>query len=428
MTTVKSLWAGWRTYRDVRKITHKPRSRTEFLAWQEKRLQNWLRSAPQAVDYYEPRAFGRLSDLPLTDKDTLMQSFHSFNRPKVTAQSGWDAFDGDRMVGPYHVGASTGTSGNRGLFVISEAERFAWLGAILAKMLPQGVTDLLRRPERVAVILPLHTRLYDAADRGTLLRAKFFDLTQTPEAWASELEEYDPTLIIAPPRILSWLAENTEVMPERAYSAAEVLDPMDRNKVENAWGVTLGQIYMATEGLLGVSCPHGRLHLSEDSMHFELTPHDDRLHSFRITDFRRTTQVMARYQMNDLLRLSDKPCPCGNHALVVEEIVGRSDDCINIGGKLFTPDVLRNAVLDTDRRIQDFRIRQVSQKTIDLHLDSSLSGELRDRTRDSLLSVFLSRDENPRIYLRSDGLSLDTTRKLRRVEVAFHANAERRDA
>jgi putative adenylate-forming enzyme len=428
VSNLVSLWTGWRTYRDVRKMMVKPRSRAEFLKWQGARLDRWLLSVPKAVGYYEDRAFGCLSDLPVSDKKTLMENFHLLNKPGVTTQQGWDAFDGDRMIGPYHVGASTGTSGNRGLFVISEAERFAWLGAILAKMLPGGFADLMRQPERVAVILPLHTRLYDAADRGTLLRAKFFDLTQTPEAWASELEEYDPTLIIAPPRILSWLVENTEVGPDRAYSAAEVLDPIDRSKVESAWGITLGQIYMATEGLLGVSCTHGKLHLSEDSMAFELTPYDENLYSYRVTDFRRSTQVMARYQMNDLLRISDKPCPCGNHALVIDEVVGRSDDCINIGGKLFTPDVLRNAVLDTDRRIQDFRIRQVSQKSIDLHLDRSLSGDLRDRARDSLLSVFLSRDENPRISLRSDGLALDTTRKLRRVEVAIHATTDRRDA
>jgi putative adenylate-forming enzyme len=423
MMQISALWSGWRTYRDIRVLTHKPRNRREFLIAQRRRLNKWLHSAPGAVPFYANASYQRLSDLPLMNKERLMAHFADLNTAGITTSQGWEAFDDTRMVGPYHVGASTGTSGNRGLYVISEQERFAWLGAVLAKMLPGGFADLIRSPERVAVILPLHTRLYDAADRGTLLRARFFDLTETPEAWTSELEEYDPTLIIAPPRILSWLAQNTDVGPDRACSAAEVLDPVDRDLVESAWGITLGQIYMATEGLLGVSCAHGKLHLCEDSMVFELTDQGNGLHSARITDFRRRTQVMARYNMNDLLRLSKQPCTCGSHTLVVDEVVGRQDDCINIGGKLFTPDILRNAVLDTDRRIQDFRIRQVSAKAIDLHLDRQLSGDLRDRARDNLLSVFLSRDENPRISLRSDGLALDTTRKLRRVEVAFRAQS-----
>lgn len=37
------------------------------------------------------------------------------------------------------VGLSSGTSGNRGLFLVSEREQDAWTGTVLAKLLPGGL-------------------------------------------------------------------------------------------------------------------------------------------------------------------------------------------------------------------------------------------------------------------------------------------------
>ena len=48
-----------------------------------------------------------------------------------------------------------------------------------------------------------------------------------------------------------------------------MLDPLDRAVIETRFGVRLREIYMATEGLLGVACEHGTLHLCEDTMKFE---------------------------------------------------------------------------------------------------------------------------------------------------------------
>ena len=52
----------------------------------------------------------------------------------------------DQMSG-HMIGMSTGTSGNRGYYVITARERFVWLGTILAKTVP----DALWRSHRVAL-------------------------------------------------------------------------------------------------------------------------------------------------------------------------------------------------------------------------------------------------------------------------------------
>ncbi|TIU20141.1 MAG: CoF synthetase, partial [Mesorhizobium sp.] len=111
---------------------------------------------------------------------------------------------------------------------------------------------------------------------------------------------------------------------------AETLDPVDRPVIEGFFRLPLDQIYMATEGLFAVTCRQGGLHLAEDSVFFEFEPAGEGLVTPLVTAFRRQTQIMARYRMNDLLRLSDQPCRCGSPLRCVDEIVGRIDDVFRL--------------------------------------------------------------------------------------------------
>jgi phenylacetate-CoA ligase len=355
----------------------------------------------------------RLVDLPVMDKAQLMVDFASYNVPGVTAQQVRDAMARDYRIGSHTVGASTGTSGNRGFFVISDAERFRWLGTILAKT----IADLLWHRQRVAIILPQGTGLYDSANQFRQIQLRFFDLTVGPETWQGALETFDPTVIVAPPKVLRHMAEQGfRAQPIRVFSAAETLDPVDRPVIEAAFGAPLEQIYMATEGLLGVTCRHGCLHLAEDSIHFEFEPAEDGLVTPLISSFRRDTQILARYRMNDLLRLAPEPCPCGSPLQAVEEVVGRMDDCFHLQGQLITPDVLRNAVLTADSRITDFRIVQTGRQDIALTLPPDLPSETADRAKHQLETLLRHRGLRAEVTLIRKPLALDVSRKLRRVE------------
>nr|WP_240335588.1 CoF synthetase [Pseudotabrizicola algicola] len=388
---VRTLWVSRR------------RARADFLRWQDKVYARWRRRDVPRVAFYAGR-----QDLPVVDKAVLMADFAAFNRAGITAEQGWAAFAGSRRIGRFTVGASTGTSGNRGLFVISEAERFQWLGVMLAKALP----DVWRRRHRVAVILPLHTALYDSAAQSRMLRLSFHDLNGDWAVWAEEVRRANPTVIVAPPKVLVWLAAQGGVRPERVFAAAETLDPPDRAAIEAGFGVTLGQIYMATEGLLGVSCAHGRLHLAEDVVRFEFEPVGD-LVSPVISSFTRRTQILARYRMNDLLRLSDRPCACGSPLLAVDEVVGRADDVFRFGDVQITPDVLRNAVLDADRRITDFRLEQRGAGVVVLSLPDETGMEA---AACALRGLFAAR--GVAVAVRAEVVPLrPDARKLRRVRV-----------
>jgi phenylacetate-coenzyme A ligase PaaK-like adenylate-forming protein len=165
------------------------------------------------------------------------------------------------------------------------------------------------------------------------------------------LKEFRPDVIVAPPRLLHWLAlQRAPLSPRHIFAAAEMLDPPDRTAIASGFpGALLGEIYMATEGLFAVTCRNGRLHLTEDVMHFDLEPAGDGTVEAVVTDFTRRAQVMARYRTGDLLRVL--PCSCGSPLRAVV-VAGRTSD--RIGG--YAPDTLRDTILASG--VMDFRLVQ----------------------------------------------------------------------
>jgi putative adenylate-forming enzyme len=316
------------------------RDRAAFEAWQARRLQVWLRDVA-GVD--------RLSALHVMDRSTLMADFAAQNRLGLSVAAATAIAEGRAPLPPgHHVGLSTGTtSGMRMPYVISEAERFVWLGTILAKSL--GLSALTR--PRVAVALPRGSALYDAAGDGRALPLCFVSLAEGFASARARLEAFQPDVLIAPPRLMHWLAlQGTALAPRRVFAAAEMLDPPDRAAIRAGFPkADLGEIYMATEGLFAVSCRHGHLHLAEDCMHFDLAPAGDGTVEAVITDFSRTAQIMGRYRTGDLLRVV--PCPCGSPLRAVV-VAGRASD--RIGG--IAPDRLRDAILGAGAA--DFRLVQ----------------------------------------------------------------------
>jgi putative adenylate-forming enzyme len=414
--TMRLILEALKSYRATLRLSHPTLGRDRFDAAQHKALRLWLdRDLPRVAAYAAPPR--RLTDLPILDKAKLLADFAHYNRPAISADAVRRALETDCTVAGHTVGASTGTSGNRGFFIISDAERYRWLGAMLAKTM-QG---LLWRPQRVAILLPQNTRLYGSARSLPHLQLRFFALGEGVDHWRAGLEDFAPTVVVAPPKVLRHLVETgTRLAPRRIFSAAETLDPMDRQVIEAGFGLSLGQIYMATEGLLGVTCAAGRLHLAEESVFFEFEPVGGGLVSPLITSFGRQVQIMARYRLNDLLRLADQPCPCGAPQRVVDEVVGRMDDCFRLAGGggavLVTPDILRNAVVRADPGIMDFRILQQPDGTVELVLPPGIGAGPATAAKAGLEAALAGLGAPVTIALRSAPLPVDFSRKLRRVE------------
>jgi putative adenylate-forming enzyme len=413
--SVHALMAFLRT----RYLAHRLRTRGDVERWRAARLRAFLRNTAPSVDYYAGIRAGALDDLPLMDKATLLANFERLNTAGVSLAAARQALDvGDPRIGGLLMGQSTGTSGNRGVFVISEAERFTWMGVLLAKTLP----DALWSRHRVALAMPGAGELYATAIETGRVTLRFFSLSDGIQAWRDDMRAFSPDVLVAPPKVLRSLAEGGGLRPRQVFSGGEVLDPLDRQIIEAGFGATVREIYMATEGLFGVGCPHGALHLAEDVVAFEWEPAGETgLVTPRVTDFTRRTQVMARYRMNDLLRLDARPCACGSPLQRVTAVEGRQDDVFQLpraGGAglcMVTPDVARNAVVDADRRILDFRVVQTGPDAIDLQLAHDLPAEAAEAAREALTNALARAGAGPVAIGLTPGLSMPSDRKLRRV-------------
>jgi putative adenylate-forming enzyme len=394
------------------------RSKSDVRRYQDRQLARLARAACAAIPFCRDLPADRFEAWPVVDKAQLLANFEKLNCAGITLAEVRQALaSGQDRVRGYVVGQSTGTSGNRGYFVASDAERFTWLGTLLAKTLP----DALWRRHKVALAMPGMSSLYRSSSQASRIALGFFPLADGVEAWAEEFVRFDADTIVAPPKVLRRLAEEGRLAARHIFSGAEVLDPLDRAVIEGITGQVVREIYMATEGLFGVACRFGTLHLAEDLAHFawEFPVSGSELRMPVVTDFVRRAQLMARYRMNDLLELSQTPCSCGSPLQAVRRIEGRRDDVFELRAadgnfRLVTPDILRNAVVDADPRIQDFRILQTGPETIEVQLPEALKGAADGAVSAALAGAARRLGVAPAIVVRA-GIATPYDRKLRRV-------------
>ncbi|MFD1907453.1 hypothetical protein ACFSQ7_31160 [Paenibacillus rhizoplanae] len=115
--------------------------------------------------------------------------------------------------------------------------------------------------------------MYESVKQGRL-QFRYFDLLEPLPQLLTRMKEYQPDIWIAPPSMLRLLAEaqqsgDMNLHPRRIIAVAEVLDPLDRQQIEQTFRQKVHQAYQCTEGFLGATCSHGTLHLNEDIVHIE---------------------------------------------------------------------------------------------------------------------------------------------------------------
>lgn len=314
------------------------RNRAALERWQQRQVGKHLNFLRDNSPYFaDLLGFGpaQLTDLPPMDKSVMMANFNRLNTAGLDRNRALEialTAERDRDFTPdYHgfgVGLSSGTTGHRGLFITSPREQAQWAGTVLAKTLPRQLFG-----HRIALFLRANNALYERVG-SRAVSFQYFDIYADSAQNTAKLLKYQPTILVAPPSVLREIAGQTAAAQEFAglqkiYSVAEVLDRSDEAFLKEAFGAqVIHQIYQCTEGLLGSTCPAGTLHLHEDIALFEREWLDERRFVPVITDFRRRTQPIVRYRLNDVLVTRAQPCPCGSAMIALERIEGREDDTL----------------------------------------------------------------------------------------------------
>lgn len=434
--------SSWMT----RRLT-KFRTRAELEAYQQRKALRIARHAFEHSAFYRERlgapSVEALLSMPTIDKRVMMEHFDRLNTHGIRLEAAMNvALQAERQrdfqstLAGLTVGLSSGTSGNRGLFLVSDEERHNWAGAILERLLPGALLSLRR--DRIAFFLRANSNLYESL-ASRRVRFEYFDLLEPLEQQLSRLVALSPTLIVGPPSLLTALALEQErghiaLRPERVVSVAEVLEVPDEARIRRAFGTTVHQVYQATEGLLGTSCAYGTVHLAEDLVLFQREYLDAERTRFVpiVSDLFRTSQPILRYRLDDVLMERREPCLCGSVLTGLERIEGRSDDVFLLrdrDGKeqRLYPDFVRRAVILHAPNVREYHVRQRGPAELELFVDVEHDVEAtRARVVAALSELFVSRGAlAPHVELVARPLRAPGA-KLRRVERTFASSAPTR--
>ena len=364
------------------------RTRKALRSYQKQRVLRQLAYFKQHSPYFEALSVHSFEDfrkLPLMNKAFMMEHFNALNCVGIDRDEALSlAIDGEKQrefsekLGGISVGLSSGTSGARGLFLVSDRERALWAGTVLAKFLPKGRLF----GHRIAFFLRADNNLYETID-SKLIRFRYFDLLRDMGENLSELADYRPTLLVAPPSVLLGIARAMErgelrINPEKVISVAEVLRAEDAAYLKAQFGLSvIHQAYQCTEGFLGYVCECGNYHLNEELVLIEREYLDAHRFVPIVTDFTRQSQPIVRYRLNDILVEKRGHCPCGNPATLIRYIEGREDDVFYFAGMrqkevAVFPDFISRCVIYAEG-VQNYKVVQDGSAHVTVFLERESS-------------------------------------------------------
>ncbi len=318
------------------------------------------------------------SEFPIINKSIMMENLEDLltvrldiEQAKQLANEAEMTRDFSPKIGPYTIGYSSGTSGSRGMHFVSEKEQASWAGYMLSR----GLDSSIFSKNRIGLILRANSNTFESVGSDRI-EFKFYDLMKSLEEIHESILQDNLDILMGPPSVLSYFVDiKSKIKVRKMVSVAEVLEAVDREKIEQHFGLTLHQFYSSTEGEIAATCEYGTLHLNEDLMVIQKEWVDESKGWFYpiISDFKRKTQPIIRYRLNDILVTSNIPCKCGDKRLPISAVMGRQDDQFllskqNGGEEMIVPDLIRRAIMSMSGEITEYIAMQHSPKEIELQL------------------------------------------------------------
>lgn len=417
----------------INRYFKKFKNRKKLEKYQEKMILKHLKYLEENSKYFNNilkntkiKNLDDLKKLPYMNKTIMMDNFNELNCVNIDKERALNlAINSEKTrkfeekLNGISVGLSSGTSGNRGLFVVSDKERVQWAGGVLAKFLPKG--NLIGH--KIAFFLRADNNLYETVD-SKFIKFKYFDIMKNMKINIKNLESYNPTVIIAPPSVLLLIADSIlkkeiKINPLKIISVAEVLTDNDEKLLKEVFNMNIiHQAYQCTEGFLAHICEKGSFHINEDVVYIEKEYIDDTRFIPIVTDFIRKSQPIIRYRLNDILIEDIKKCECGSVNTVIKKIEGREDDIFvfyneNREKILVFPDFISRAIIYV-KGIKNYKVIQELDDTITIYLDN-----ITDEIKENIIKEFILLAKNMKfnlVKINFKKYTFDFTKKMKRVE------------
>jgi putative adenylate-forming enzyme len=385
------------------------------------------KNSPFYARHWDGLSDDQWAEFPLIDKSVMMENLGDLLTVRLDveqatklAKKAEQSRDFSSKIGPYSIGFSSGTSGSRGMHFVSEKEQASWAGFMLSR----GLDDSILSRQKIGLILRANSNTFESIG-SKRIKFKFYDLMKPLEEIHQMILQDDLDILIGPPSVLRYLADvKSPLKVNKLVSAAEVLDEIDRRHIEQHFGQIAHQFYSSTEGEIAATCEFGTLHLNEGIMVIQKEWVDEEKGWYHpiISDFKRSTQPIIRYRLNDILVASKQPCKCGDARESIDSIMGRQDDIFLLkkrnGGEYeqIVPDFIRRAVMQMHPDITAYRAIQRSADEIEVQL---LPEDLEQVSLEGFDLVWQQKNvETPKIMITKYEHKPSAT-KLRRIQREF---------
>ncbi len=389
------------------------------------------------VDFDDKKSF---QALPIIDKTIMMENFTEFNTVGLTREECFnfclhveESCDYSQKYKKFIMGMSTGTSGNRGIELVSAKE---------ARIMQTTFISRFPIPLRGRFHLAFILRVFSPGFNVNIgkFRMSYISPMDTLENIVNRLNALQPTALSAPPSMLKILAEakqtgDLQISPNLVVSYAEVLAPEVKEYLQTVFTKKILEVYKCTEGMLAQSCKYGRLHINEDLTNIEVVDAKNQPvppgtpGNVIVTDLVKHSTPIIRYRLNDIITIDPEPCPCGSHFRVIKQIQGRADD-IFLGERkdlqktqFIFGDYIRRAIVTTSDNIREYRAHQESPVLITISIELLAKYDTQDeqdlittQLPQKIAKLFAKHDcLPPTVQITFEEIHHDFRYKLRRI-------------
>jgi phenylacetate-CoA ligase len=219
----------------------------------------------------------------------------------------------------------------------------------------------------------------DAKLAGRALRAVGIHPTlkidglRPPEEIIAQLERFRPHMLVALPGILTLTANHliaagrTDIRPRILVVGGEVLSPLMRRRLIQAFGVEPLQTYASHEfPWLGWECQvSGQMHTCDDAVILEVArdgrpalPGEDG--EVIVTNLHAYAMPLIRYRLSDVVTRGSEQCACGQPFSTIRAIQGRMIDYFTLpdGCRLHPYRILERLFSEVDGWIRQYQLLQ----------------------------------------------------------------------
>ena len=349
-------------------------------------------------EYYQGKEINNLADfyqLPTINKQLMMENFTTLNtvgliKEEVMEYAVKKELDKDfygYYQNEYVVGLSSGTSGNKGIYITPKkmTERLP------AVFLARGGFPLAILPYRILFLLRVFSQGFEDIN-APFIHLHYLSTMEDITTVINTINKDNINILMAPPSFIRELLPYRNQITaklKRIMTYAEVLEQEDKQRFETVFQTKVIEIYQASEGQMASACKKGHLHINEDLVFVELYDEENNRittpdivgHKMVVTNLVNKAQPLIRYEMNDMVILDTK-CECGSHFRRIKKVLGRHDDLLyfstseNIKRYIF-PDLFVRWIIVSSENIREF---QVLQNTIN---EVVITFDLLDGTKEN---------------------------------------------